>query len=112
MTTYTLSLDQTSEAFTLKISSEGLEINLKLSHQDIKTIINNITNANWEIRNTIKAGVCLGANVFWCCDDNKTSVLLLIGQEDETWQIGLKLPFSIINDLQQEIKVHSKTSLG
>ena len=99
MKEYKVFVNKLELGVSLKISSEHLELNLVLSESDIRNIVANITNANWEHRQSIKAGTCINANVYWCCND-EGSFSILIGQDDETWEIGLKLPMYVINDLK------------
>lgn len=97
MNNYTWAVNKVDSDIFLKISSEILELNIVLSFFELMNVTNNITQANWGNRQAIKAGICLNANVYWCYNDEET-FSILIGEDDEIWEIGLKLPLDIINE--------------
>lgn len=100
MSLYVYTTYQEANNIYLKIASDELELNLSLATHEAEYMINNIHEAIWEQRKAIKAGLCLGMPVFWCCHPDQY-VLLLIGEDDETWEIALRLPLEIIAEVQK-----------
>jgi len=97
-----LIITKNNDKLWLKISSDYMEINLTLREEEAKKLVENIKYADWNERKSIKAGICLKSSVFWCINENK-SINILIGQDDETWEIATILPFEIINELAKSI---------
>jgi hypothetical protein len=53
--------------------------------------------ASWDGRKAIKAGVALGNPVFWCRSSvDPTAVSVLVGADDETWELSLELPADVL----------------
>lgn len=86
---------QINSILSIKISTKKLELNLKMSIDRASQLVQNINEANWENKRSIQAGTCINSNVFWCYNNDK-SISVLIGEDDETWEIGLKLPYEFI----------------
>lgn len=82
----------------LKLSFSITEVNLYLTAKEIEKVVNNIDMAKWEERKSIKAGTCLNADVFWCINDNQ-SISILLGQDDETWEIAFVFPYEVIEKM-------------
>lgn len=103
MSEYSYSINTIDSDLHLKISSNTLEFNLLVPKPEINYLIQNINKTNWVTRNSIKAGTCLNSSIFWCLNEDG-SISLLIGHDDETWEIGLKLPFELIDKIREKIK--------
>jgi hypothetical protein len=84
----------------VKVSTESFEINLTLREQDV-TALKGIHGAEWDSRDSIRAGECLGCPVFWSVAES--GLCLLIGNDDETWGVGSTLPIASIQNLLAEL---------
>jgi hypothetical protein len=102
MTKFSYFVQQFDSEIRLKISNLQMELNLTLTEDESIEIIENIQKANWSERKSIKAGICLNSNVFWCINEDK-SISLLIGTDDETWEIGLKISLDVIAEMKNKI---------
>ncbi len=101
MIEYIYTINKVESNILLKISCSQIELNLVMTEKESVNLIENINDANWNRRKSIKAGICLDSNIFWCMNDDK-SISLLIGHDDETWEIALIIPLQIINELEKE----------
>ena len=92
--------DEGRRVIALKIQSgSGFEINIKIDEGDVSKL-REIPNTDWDSRETLLIGESLGESVFWCVDDERISIL--IGHDDETWEIGFWIPFSMLDELVSE----------
>ena len=48
--------------------------------------------ADWKDRESITAGSVLGSACHWCQGQEPNTVQLLVGPDDETWELALTLP--------------------
>jgi hypothetical protein len=56
-----------------------------------------VTSAKWKDRTSIRAGEALGNPVFWCQSSvDPTAVAVLVGPDDETWELALELPAEVL----------------
>lgn len=88
--------------FALKISTDAFEINVRFPSEDASKF-GQIINTPW-LSGAIKIGECADAPVYWCADEDKKSISVLVGQDDETWDFGLYLPAEVIETILNEIK--------
>ncbi|HQU82249.1 MAG TPA: hypothetical protein PKY59_03950 [Pyrinomonadaceae bacterium] len=65
-------------------------------------MIQNVKTAKWDDRSTVKLGKCLGAQSFWTCENDILSIL--IGDDDEIWDMGFLMPQTVIEDIISEIE--------
>ncbi len=100
MINFSYSIQKFESEIQIKISNTQMELNLVMTESETIDLIENIQTADWDKRKSIKAGVCLNSNVFWCSNGNNIS--LLIGHDDETWDIGMIIPLEIINKIKIE----------
>ncbi|MFV0530439.1 MAG: hypothetical protein ACK5MD_03280 [Flavobacteriales bacterium] len=99
MPEYSCSIHKFNSEIQLKISNEQLELNLRMTKAESIDLIENIQKAKWDERKSIRAGSCLDSNVFWCINENK-SISLLIGHDDETWEIAIVIPIDIMDEIK------------
>lgn len=93
--------EQKMDVFSLKIQGGDFwELNIELTKKELESITE-IKNAHWDERRSLKLGKCLNSPVFWCRDNEIFSIL--IGNDDEVWEVGASMSESVINDLIKEI---------
>ncbi len=73
----------------LKISCDQWELNVYLTETDL-TALKSARPGPWADRKSVKAGTTARAPVFWSMEDGKLT--LLIGDDDETWDVAFTLP--------------------
>jgi len=55
-----------------------------------------VRTANWDQRQSIRAGACLEQPVFWCVNQDPDTVTVLIGPDDEMWEIAVVIPIAAV----------------
>ncbi|MFT3662766.1 MAG: hypothetical protein QM809_15705 [Gordonia sp. (in: high G+C Gram-positive bacteria)] len=53
--------------------------------------------ASWADRTSIRAGTVAGTPVFFSCEGD--TVTLLVGHDDETWELAVELPVGLVDEL-------------
>ncbi len=89
-----------SKHISLKLQSDFFEFNIELQNNCLDAL-KKIENTPWE-DGSIQLGKSAGREVFWACDEELVSIL--IGKDDEVWDIGFFLPIEIINNIISEIE--------
>ena len=56
-----------------------------------------IRSANWDSRTNDRIGRAAGSPVWWCSDGE--SATLLIGPDDETWDVSLTVPVHVVDEI-------------
>ena len=92
--------EQGSPLFILTIQEDAWEISIWLTEDELARVPNTKT-ARWDERGSIQLGRCAGASTFWSCEDGKLTIL--VGADDETWDFGLTLPETILDEVMVEI---------
>lgn len=80
----------------MKLQADEWEVNLRASRTELAAL-SGIRSANWNERSSIRAGESAGAPVFWACDG--TDATLMIGSDDETWDIAISLPVAVVEEI-------------
>jgi hypothetical protein len=71
-------------------------LNLSASLDDLLKL-RAIRTAHWDDRRSIRAGRSAGSNVFWCCAGENVTVM--IGEDDETWDVAVDIPISVVDEI-------------
>jgi hypothetical protein len=93
--------DEEKTIYIFKISASDWELNVWMSEQEL-TLIPDARTARWDDRSSAWIGKAAGADTFWSCKDGKLTIL--IGHDEETWDIGFTMPESVIDDMLAEIE--------
>ena len=87
----------------LKIQEPSYEVNVWLFHPEIE-MLDKALSTRWK-DGAIKAGKSANSAVFWCSDSIEKTVSLMIGNDDETWDICIDLSqdnfIKILNELKK-----------
>ncbi|WP_146778837.1 hypothetical protein [Actinomadura craniellae] len=81
----------------LKLQADAWELNIWASLADLARL-SGIRAADWDERMSLKAGLCAGAPVFWAIAEDE-QVAILIGSDDETWDIALMVPLATVDEI-------------
>jgi hypothetical protein len=73
----------------VKISSERFEVNLRIPRDEVPRL-RLVTSADWNKRESIRLGQVGDAAAFWCSGEDGT-VSILVGHDDETWDVAVTL---------------------
>lgn len=87
----------------LKLSSPQFEVNVWLSFSEAKSLSNIL------LHNPSSKALCIGhaagAKAFWSSDADG-NYYLLIGEDDETWDVGITMMQKTIYDILDELNAH------
>lgn len=97
--------EQGNPLFILKIQENNWEINVWMTEEELARVPGTRT-ARWDEHGSIQLGECAGSPAFWSCEDGKLSIL--VGADDETWDFGVTLPESVIDEVMAEIERETK----
>lgn len=93
--------DESGESWLLaKFSDTSWELNVRAPASDF-LMLRNIRTFGWETRRAVKVGVCAGASTFWASDGETAT--LMVGEDDETWDVAVSLSVEVIDDLVQQV---------
>ncbi|QXJ22874.1 hypothetical protein AGRA3207_003943 [Actinomadura graeca] len=60
--------------------------------------LSEIRSASWDERRSLQVGTCGDSPVFWVVADNGRATVL-IGQDDETWDLALMIPLTAVDEI-------------
>jgi len=80
----------------VKLQTPEWEVNIRAVPSDLMKLTD-IRMANWDERRSIRAGATAGAPVFWAADG--AGVALLVGDDDETWDVSVRIPFAAVEEI-------------
>lgn len=89
-----------SDIYNIKIGSERFEVNIAIPVGQAKKL-KQVFSTPWE-PGSIRLGRSAGSAVFWSCD--KRTVSILIGHDDETWDVGFSIPLATLKAIIREIE--------
>ena len=85
---------------TIKISAASFELNIRIPAAQIY-LLKNVASTSWE-SGALKLGQSANNDVFWCAGaDDMMSVM--VGHDDQTWDICFQLPKTVVNDIFSDI---------
>ena len=84
------------EGCLVKIGAESWEINIHASADELLAL-RDIRSAAWESRASISAGRSAGGRVWWCSEGGSARVL--IGDDDETWDMAVTIPLAVVDEI-------------
>ena len=58
---------------------------------------------DWDSRTTTQVGECAGTLVFWSSDGR--SATIMVGHDDETWDMAFFVPVQLIEDLVRQVQI-------
>ena len=79
-----------------KLAANELEVNVRLSGEDLAALAD-ARAASWDKRRTVRAGESAAAPVFWASEGDQA--MLLIGDDDETWDVAVAVPLRVIDEI-------------
>jgi hypothetical protein len=91
---------EVSEGCSVKIQAELCEVNVWASAADLLKL-RDIRSADWNARRSIAVGRAAGSPVWWCSDGE--SATLLIGHDDETWDMSLTVPAHVVDEIVAQV---------
>ena len=83
----------------VKIQSSKRELNLYVTPTELLSVPE-VRAARWNDRSSHRLGAVGKMPAWWCVDGDEMDVL--IGEDDETWEIVLRMPTSVLDQIDQE----------
>lgn len=80
----------------IKLQTDTWELNIRGQLPDFVRLAQ-IRDADWDARRSLAIGTCAGAPVYWASSGG--NVAILVGQDDETWDIAVTIPLSSVNEI-------------
>lgn len=80
----------------LTLACAQTSVMVAISADELLTL-ESVGDALWTGRRSIAAGTVLGHQAFWCVADEADEVQLLVGHDDETWELALSVPRSVVD---------------
>jgi hypothetical protein len=86
----------------LKLQADQWEANVHASADDLLRL-SDIRSASWDERRSIQAGRSAGARVYWSAGEGDDANLM-IGEDDETWDVSVTVPYTVIDEVVQALR--------
>jgi len=86
-------------SYKVKLQTEVFEINIRIPAGEVEEL-KLVPSSSWD-EGSMQIGESAGAPVFWSTEDGV--VALLIGEDDENWDIALSLPVAVVDTILQAI---------
>jgi hypothetical protein len=95
-----LSVERDAEAgLAVKLQTDEWEVNVRAPIDDLLRL-RDLRSADWGERRRVQVGESAGAPVFWANVGDHAS--LMIGPDDETWDIAVAIPVHIVDEIVLE----------
>ncbi|RCG31722.1 hypothetical protein DQ384_09270 [Sphaerisporangium album] len=88
--------DSDGSTVVVKLQTETWELNIRAPLADLARL-HDIRQADWASRRSLAVGTCAGSPVFWTANEDQATIL--IGHDDETWDIGISLPIETVDEI-------------
>lgn len=82
----------------LAISTAQFCVQVEASAMDLLRL-RNVELTNWRSRDSLQIGRTLGHPVWWCLGDSPEEVTMLVGPDDETWVLWVRLPVALVQQI-------------
>lgn len=89
------------DVVTAKLTDDRWELNVRARAPEFLTL-RDIRALDWNARKVAKVGTSAGAAVFWCSDGETATIM--IGHDDETWDLAISVPVGIVDDLVRQVE--------
>jgi hypothetical protein len=86
--------------FAVKLASTSFELNVWIAEGDLARRAQ-IPQTTW-VNGAIQIGESAGAKAFWSCDSHVVSIL--IGHDDQTWDVGVSVAESTIAEILRQAR--------
>ena len=85
--------------YLVKLQAEVFELNIHIPAAEVEEL-KLVPSTTWD-EGSMQIGESAGAPVFWSTEDGV--VALLIGENDEDWDLALSVPVAVIDTILQAI---------
>ena len=84
----------------VKLQGETWELNIWATTDELRKLAG-IEKTDWVQRSTLKVGTCANAPVWW--NERDGTVCILVGNDDEAWDMCVTIPLVTVHELLAEI---------
>ena len=84
----------------VKLQDETWELNIWATTDELWTLAG-IEKTDWAQRRTLKVGTCANAPVWW--NERDGTVHILVGNDDEAWDMGVTIPLGTLHEILAEL---------
>jgi hypothetical protein len=99
-------LENGAATMSIKIQTDICEVNIWIQEKDLPLLKKLDENdASWDSRDSIPIGQCANSTAFW--SKNSKEVLILIGQDDESWDVGITLSHLAFRQILDGVRAES-----
>lgn len=84
----------------VKLQGETWELNIWASADELWKLAG-IEKTDWAQRRTLKVGTCANAPVWW--NERDGTVYILVGNDDEAWDLCVTIPLRTVHELLGEL---------
>jgi hypothetical protein len=95
-------VDADGQTAAVKIYCHEWEVNLRAAASDLLRLYQ-VDRAFFSTRSCLAIGRSAGMPVFWCSKDDK--VTILIGRDEETWDIAVGVPLATAHEIAHQVEV-------
>ncbi len=85
----------------VKIGTPHVELNVWLSYAEV-VLLKSVSVAHW-LRESVQIGEVAGAPAWWSVDVDAGTLSILVGLDDETWDVGVTLPLGTLHVILTEV---------
>jgi|SRR3972149_7873913 len=99
-------VDDGVRVYAIKIGTPSFEVNVDVPHGDAPRL-KKVSNSPW-LSGALRIGTSAGAPAWWCVagqDEEIKGLSILVGHDDQTWDIALQLPLETIDAVVHEVDV-------
>jgi hypothetical protein len=75
----------------LKLQTDTWEINVRARLGELVRL-RDVRHADWNSRGSLAIGQSAGASVYWASSGQDDQVVILVGHDDETWDLAFTVP--------------------
>jgi len=84
----------------VKLQGETWELNIWATTDELWKLAG-IEETDWDQRHTLKVGTCANAPVWW--NELDGTVYILVGDDDEAWDMCVSIPLGTVHELLGEL---------
>jgi hypothetical protein len=91
----------------VQIQADLFELNVLIPQTEVPRL-RLVEAANWDLRQSLQIGRCANSPVFWVGGREDGAISILVGDDDETWEVGVFLPKHVFQQLLDEVDAAGK----
>jgi hypothetical protein len=84
----------------VKLQGEAWELNVSATTDELWQLAG-IEKTDWDQRRTLKVGTSANAPVWW--NERAGTVYILVGKDDEAWDMSVTIPLGTVHELLGEL---------